>query len=94
MSSTSDGEEVRIGVADRGFGIAASEIERIFEPFYRGKEALEAQIRGNGLGLSLVRQIVEAHGGRISLESKVGQGSRFTLQLPVPPAAENSTTNI
>src|SRR5262245_9757396 len=91
---TSDGEEVWVEVSDRGLGIEPSEIDRIFEPFYRGKEALVAQIRGNGLGLSLVKHIVEAHSGRMSVESKVGRGSRFTLRLPVSAVADGSATNI
>ncbi|HKC89534.1 MAG TPA: HAMP domain-containing sensor histidine kinase, partial [Blastocatellia bacterium] len=85
---TSDGEEVRIGVSDRGLGIAPSEMERIFEPFYRGKEVMAAQIHGNGLGLSLVKHIAAAHGGRVSVESKVGQGSVFIMRLPILTAAE------
>lgn len=80
---TANGEELQIKVSDRGFGVAPSEQERIFEPFYRGKEAHSAQIHGNGLGLSLVKHIVAAHGGRVSVESKVGQGSVFILHLPV-----------
>jgi two-component system, OmpR family, sensor histidine kinase SenX3 len=83
-----DGEEVQIGVSDRGLGIAPSEQERIFEPFYRGKEIAAAQIRGNGLGLSLVKHIIAAHGGRVSVESNVGQGSMFILHLPILTAAE------
>lgn len=85
---TSNGEEVQIRVADRGLGVAPSEQERIFEPFYRGKEAQAAQIHGNGLGLSLVKHIIAAHGGRVSVESKVGQGSVFILHLPILTAAE------
>ncbi len=85
----SRGEEIQIRVSDRGLGIAPAEQGRIFEPFYRGKEAQAAQIHGNGLGLSLVKHIVEAHGGRISVESRVGQGSVFTLRLPVLPAVES-----
>ena len=53
-----------LSVADQGLGIPESERERIFEPFYRGSEAIAAQVRGNGLGLSLVRRIAAAHGGR------------------------------
>jgi signal transduction histidine kinase len=85
-----DGEEVQIRVSDRGLGIAPSEQERVFEPFYRGKEAQAAQIRGNGLGLSLVKHILAAHGGRVSVESKGGQGSVFILHLPILTAAERS----
>jgi signal transduction histidine kinase len=87
---TIHGEEVQIRVSDRGRGIAPSEQERVFEPFYRGKEAQAAQIRGNGLGLSLVKHILAAHGGRVSVESKVGQGSVFILHLPILAAAERS----
>jgi signal transduction histidine kinase len=90
---TSAGEEIQINVLDRGLGIAPSEQERVFEPFYRGKEAQAAQIRGNGLGLSLVKHIVDAHGGRVSVESKVGQGSRFTLRLPVSTVAGSPAMN-
>lgn len=81
--SSATGEELRLAVTDRGLGIAPAELPHIFEPFYRGKEVTAAQIHGNGLGLSLVKHIVEAHGGRVSVESKPGQGSTFTLHLPV-----------
>jgi signal transduction histidine kinase len=80
---TANGEEVQIKISDRGLGIPPFEQERIFEPFYRGKEAQSAQIHGNGLGLSLVKHIVAAHGGRVSVESKIGQGSVFILHLPI-----------
>src|SRR5262249_57657133 len=72
---TIDGEEVQIRVSDRGLGIAPSEQERVFEPFYRGKEAQAAQIRGNGLGLSLVKHILAAHGGPLTLPSNARQGN-------------------
>jgi signal transduction histidine kinase len=91
---TANGEEAQIRVSDRGLGIAPSEQERVFEPFYRGKEAQAAQIRGNGLGLSLVKHIVAAHGGRVSVESIVGQGSTFILHLPVLTAAENQVGTV
>lgn len=76
------GRVVRVTVADRGIGIDAEEVDRIFEPFYRGGEVVAAQIHGSGLGLSLVKQIVDAHGGKISVESEPGKGSSFTIQLP------------
>jgi signal transduction histidine kinase len=69
-------------VSDRGRGIDADELAHIFEPFYRGRCATERQIHGNGLGLSLVRRIAEAHGGRVTAASTPGQGTTFTLHLP------------
>jgi signal transduction histidine kinase len=78
--------EVWITVSDHGPGIPAAELPHIFEPFYRGADALEKQIHGNGLGLSLVRRIVTAHGGRVSVSTKPGTGSTFTIALPVAQA--------
>jgi signal transduction histidine kinase len=76
-------QEVRISVEDHGPGIDPRDLPHIFEPFYRGQEATAAQIHGSGLGLSLVKQTVEAHGGRVTVESARGRGSAFTLHLPV-----------
>jgi two-component system sensor histidine kinase BaeS len=81
---TQDGrDDVHIAVSDRGRGIDAEDLARVFEPFYRGRHALDRQIQGNGLGLSLVQRIAEAHGGRATVTSTPGQGATFTLQLPV-----------
>ena len=74
--------EVRITVSDHGNGIDAAELPHIFEPFYRGADAVAQQIHGNGLGLSLVRRIIEAHGGKVSATSRPGTGSAFTITLP------------
>lgn len=74
--------KVKITVEDRGIGISKSDLRQIFEPFYRSKEVVDAQIHGNGLGLSLVKQIVEAHGGSVKAESEIGKGSTFTLEFP------------
>jgi len=81
--------EVRITVADRGRGIPKEERVRIFEPFFRGREALTAQTHGFGLGLSLVKRVMEAHGGRVTVESAPGQGAAFTLHLPVARDSES-----
>jgi signal transduction histidine kinase len=85
---------LEIAVRDRGIGIAPAEQEKIFEPFYRTPDVVAAQIQGAGLGLSLVKRIVEAHGGRISVTSAPGQGSTFTVTLPAmhgdPAAAASS----
>lgn len=88
------GEELQLAVADHGLGIAPEELPYIFDPFYRGKEVTAAQIHGNGLGLSLVKHIVEAHSGRITVESKMGEGSTFTIHLPVLREATSSTAII
>jgi signal transduction histidine kinase len=76
------GDEVCIAVADRGLGIAATDLPHIFEPFYRGAEAQSRQIHGNGLGLSIVKGIVEAHGGRVTVDTAPGSGSTFVIHLP------------
>jgi signal transduction histidine kinase len=85
------GDEVQISVSDRGRGITSDDLPHLFEPFYRGRYAIERQIHGNGLGLSLVKRIVEAHGGRVTVTSTPGSGSTFTLHLPAAPAETAAT---
>lgn len=75
--------EIQVAVEDRGMGIEPEDIPHIFEPFYRGREAVAAQIEGSGVGLSIVKQIVEAHGGSIDVKSTPGVGSTFTFSIPV-----------
>jgi signal transduction histidine kinase len=77
-----DHSHVVFGVEDHGSGIPAGEQERIFQKFTRGAEAKRAGIRGVGIGLALVKSIIEAHGGSVRLESEPGRGSRFLLELP------------
>lgn len=79
----SDGREIQISVKDQGRGISSSDLRRIFEPFYRSPEVVEAQIHGTGLGLTVAKRIVKAMGGRLTVESEVGVGSNFCLHLPV-----------
>jgi len=76
-------DRVRIAVEDKGTGIAPSDLPHIFEPFFRGRDAMDAQVNGSGLGLSLVKQIVEAHGGAVSVETDFGSGTTFRIELPV-----------
>jgi signal transduction histidine kinase len=83
VSARRDGGMLRIAVEDRGLGISAEDRRHIFEPFYRGRDAVSRQIQGSGLGLHLVRRIAEAHGGSVSVQSEPGRGSTFTLELPV-----------
>jgi signal transduction histidine kinase len=73
-------------VEDRGLGIPTGEVEQVFEPFFRGREALDRQIGGTGLGLALVWQVMKAHGGSVSVASTPGQGSVFSLRLPCAAA--------
>ena len=76
------GDEIAITIEDHGAGIAAADLPHIFEPFYRGADALARQVQGSGLGLALVRRIVEEHGGRISVATRAREGSAFTVHLP------------
>jgi signal transduction histidine kinase len=68
-------------------GIPADELGQVFDPFFRGREAVSRQIRGTGLGLSLVSRVMKAHGGSVQVDSTPGQGTCFTLRLPAAPAA-------
>jgi signal transduction histidine kinase len=76
------GGEARVAIVDQGLGIPATALPQLFEPFYRAESAVASGIPGFGLGLYLTRRLVEAHGGRIAVESAVGQGSTFTVTLP------------
>jgi two-component system sensor histidine kinase SenX3 len=70
-------------VQDKGVGIPPGDRERIFEKFYRVERGLVHDIKGSGLGLALVQHIAEAHGGRITVTSRLGEGSTFSLHLPL-----------
>lgn len=83
IAAKRDGSVVEVTVGDAGEGIAAEEIERIFEPFFRGEKARTGRVRGTGLGLSLVKETVESFGGTIDVKSKPGQGTVFTVRLKV-----------
>ena len=78
-----DGDQVRIEVRDEGIGIDPGDAPHIFEKFYRGRRGNQEDVRGTGLGLSLVKAAVEAHGGKVELRSAPGEGSRFILTLPI-----------
>lgn len=82
------GDEVHISVADQGIGIPRSEQKKIFDKFYRVESSLVHETKGSGLGLSLVRHIMEAHGGDVRVDSAPGKGSTFTLVLPVRNLSE------
>jgi signal transduction histidine kinase len=83
LRSLREGNEVKIVVEDEGQGIPEQEQQEIFKPFYRGAASRQSAVKGTGIGLATVRQIVSAHGGRILLDSKSGAGSRFEIVLPL-----------
>ncbi len=76
------GGAVSVAVRDHGAGIPAEDLDRIFEKFYRVGSGLVHDARGSGLGLAIVKHVVEAHGGTVSVASRLGEGSTFTLRLP------------
>jgi two-component system sensor histidine kinase SenX3 len=73
---------VELSVSDQGLGIAAGEIDRIFERFYRVDQARSRATGGTGLGLSIVKHVAANHGGEVTVWSVEGEGSTFTLRLP------------
>jgi signal transduction histidine kinase len=81
------GPHVKFVVEDHGAGIPAEDLPHIFEPFYRGSEAINRQVHGNGLGLSIVKRIVSAHRGRLQVATQPGTGSTFTILLPAVDGA-------
>jgi len=78
-----EGKYLIISVKDFGIGIKKEEIDKIFERFYRGGDELTRTVKGSGLGLTLVKQILEAHRGKVSVESEIGKGSTFMVRLPL-----------
>ena len=72
-----------IAVEDFGLGIRSEEVDKVFDRFYRGGDELTRTVKGSGLGLTLVKQIVEAHDGTVTVKSIKGQGSTFTIRLPL-----------
>jgi signal transduction histidine kinase len=83
VSWRADGGHAALDVVDRGLGIAPHEHARIFRKFVRGESATAAHVGGTGVGLAIVQQVVDAHGGEVRLRSRPGEGSTFTLRLPL-----------
>lgn len=79
--------ELVLAVSDTGIGISEEETRRIFDRFYRAQDKRLANITGTGLGLALAREVVRLHGGEISVESEINEGSTFTIRLPVQESA-------
>ena len=94
VAADATGKLSEVSVADTGVGIAPADLRRIFEPFFTTKTGPdETGLGGTGLGLAVCRDIVEAHHGRLRAESKLGQGTKFTLRLPRCPGPSTSTAN-
>ena len=74
-------QEIKIFVTDQGHGISSQHLERLFERFYRVDTARSRKMGGTGLGLSIVKHITQLHGGQVTVESKLGQGSTFIIHL-------------
>ena len=77
-------------VEDSGVGIAPADQPRLFEKFYRARGAETARERGSGLGLAIVKSIAEQHGGRVTVESRLGSGSVFVLEVPLRQLAADT----
>jgi signal transduction histidine kinase len=85
---TREGRHAVLRISDTGIGIAEDELQKIFEPFYRSSRHEAKQVGGTGLGLALVKQTVQAHQGKIHVQSELGKGSTFTVMLPLAAGAE------
>lgn len=77
----------RISVTDTGEGISPQHLDRLFERFYRVDRARSRDLGGTGLGLAIVKHLAKAHGGEVSVTSRIGEGTQFTIELPRPPVA-------
>ena len=82
LAARAEGDKVRIEVADTGIGIAEGDLEHVFDRFYRANDRRVAKSTGSGLGLALAREVVRMHGGDITLESTLNEGSTFTMTVP------------
>jgi two-component system, OmpR family, phosphate regulon sensor histidine kinase PhoR len=92
-----ESDQLQITVSDNGIGIGPKDLPRIFDKFYRAQDARVATIKGTGLGLAIAREVIRLHGGDITAESKLDNGSTFTLTLPKTQevtASEPSDTTV
>lgn len=92
VRSNSEQAQAEISIRDSGCGIAPDKLRRIFEPFFTTKTVDEQGQGGTGLGLSLAKDVMETHGGRIRVESAVGVGTTFTLKFPLVPTPASTAT--
>jgi len=83
MTATKQGDWVQVSISDTGEGIPADDLSHIFERFYRVDKSRARATGGSGLGLTIARRLVEAHGGKIEAQSELGRGSRFSFTVPI-----------
>jgi len=87
------GEELHLVVWDRGIGIAPADLARLFQPFTQLDARLSRRYEGTGLGLALVKKLVELHGGTVTATSELAAGSQFTIRLPLAAADEPAVSD-
>lgn len=92
LAAEAAGDELRIAVRDKGVGISEEDQRHIFDRFYRAEAEISKRVKGAGLGLSLVKHIVTAHGGTVVCESRLGEGSTFTIRIPAARTPEGGMT--
>jgi signal transduction histidine kinase len=83
LTAIAEGRNIKVSIADNGIGIATKDRSRIFDKFYRSETGEAMNITGSGIGLTLVKDIIEAHGGDISVESRRNKGSTFIIRIPI-----------
>jgi signal transduction histidine kinase len=88
------GHEAAVVVRDRGMGIPSHELERIFDRFHRVATGVRHDVPGSGIGLAIVRHVAEAHGGRVEVESRIGEGSSFRLVIPLAAPADSPRSEV
>jgi cell cycle sensor histidine kinase DivJ len=94
VSAVIEGSRLVLGVADTGVGIAADDLKRIGDPFFQAGKTYQRRHEGTGLGLSIVKSLVSLHSGEITVQSKIGEGTTVTVELPLaftPPALKSSS---
>lgn len=89
MTAERDGDDARLEVADDGPGIPDEALPHLFDRFYRVDGARSGRGNGAGLGLAIVRWIVQQHGGRVDVDARPGEGTRFTVHLPAAPVRDD-----
>ncbi len=89
VNASQENDQLLIAVTDNGIGIAEEDLNFIFSDFYRGKNLPEGE-RSSGVGLTITKKIVEAHGGTIDVNSEIGKGSTFTIRLPLVDGPETT----